>query len=113
LRTAEFFMARRAYCSCKKVEAVEESEKMMNVYADFAKTSWHSGCKGIKTETERFVGRGNILYRSINAGRKSQAGTSHYLGQNFAKALMLSLLMQGKQEYVWGTFGVSTRLWVL
>jgi prolyl-tRNA synthetase len=54
-----------------KVEAVEESEKMMNVYADFAQNLYDSGCKGIKTETERFVGRGNILYRSINAGRKS------------------------------------------
>jgi hypothetical protein len=49
-----------------------------------------------------FWGRGNILYRSINAGRKSQAGTSHYLGQNFAKALML-FANEGKQEYVWGT----------
>jgi hypothetical protein len=52
-----------------KVEAVEESEKMMNVYADFAQNFSDSGCKGIKTETERFVGRGNILYRSINAGK--------------------------------------------
>jgi hypothetical protein len=62
--------------------------------------------KVLKPKRSVLWGRGNILYRSINAGRKAlQAGTSHYLGQKKQK-LLLSLQCEGKQEYVWGTLGV-------
>jgi hypothetical protein len=71
LRTAEFY-GKKGILLMPKVEAVEESEKMMNVYADFAQNFMAIPVvKGIKTETERLRCRGNILYRSINAGRKS------------------------------------------
>jgi prolyl-tRNA synthetase len=98
-----------------KAEAIEESEKMMNVYADFAQNFMAIPViKGLKTETERFAGAEETycIEALMQDGKALQAGTSHFLGQNFAKAFDVKFANQeGKQEYVWGTsWGVSTRL---
>lgn len=115
LRTAEFLWQEGHTAHATKAEAVEESEKMMNVYADFAQNFMAIPVvKGIKTETERFAGAEETycIEALMQDGKALQAGTSHFLGQNFAKAFDVKFATaEGKQEYVWGTsWGVSTRL---
>ncbi len=115
LRTAEFLWQEGHTAHATKVEAVEESEKMMNVYADFVeKFMAIPVIKGLKTETERFAGAEETycIEALMQDGKALQAGTSHFLGQNFAKAFDVKFVnSEGKQDYVWGTsWGVSTRL---
>ncbi|MFZ0597324.1 MAG: proline--tRNA ligase [Flavobacterium sp.] len=115
LRTAEFLWQEGHTAHATKAEALEESEKMMNVYADFAQDFMAIPVvKGIKTETERFAGADETycIEALMQDGKALQAGTSHFLGQNFAKAFDVKFTnAEGKQEYVWGTsWGVSTRL---
>ncbi|CAC9975611.1 proline--tRNA ligase [Flavobacterium panici] len=115
LRTAEFLWQEGHTAHATKAEAIEESEKMMNVYADFAENFMAIPViKGFKTETERFAGADETycIEALMQDGKALQAGTSHFLGQNFAKAFDVKFAnSEGKQEYVWGTsWGVSTRL---
>jgi len=115
LRTAEFLWQEGHTAHATKSEAMEEAIKMQNVYADFAENFMAMPViKGEKTECERFAGAINTY--SIEAlmqdGKALQAGTSHFLGQNFAKAFDVKFTTkEGKQEFVWATsWGVSTRL---
>ena len=115
LRTAEFLWQEGHTAHATKAEAIEESEKMMHVYADFAENFMAIPViKGLKTETERFAGAEETycIEALMQDGKALQAGTSHFLGQNFAKAFDVKFANQeGKQDYVWGTsWGVSTRL---
>lgn len=115
LRTAEFLWQEGHTAHATKAEAIVESEKMMNVYADFVENFMAIPVvKGLKTETERFAGAEETycIEALMQDGKALQAGTSHFLGQNFAKAFDVKFASQeGKQEYVWGTsWGVSTRL---
>ena len=115
LRTAEFLWQEGHTAHATKAEAIEESIKMMNVYADFAQNFMAIPViKGVKTETERFAGAEETycIEALMQDGKALQAGTSHFLGQNFAKAFEVKFATaEGKQEYVWGTsWGVSTRL---
>lgn len=115
LRTAEFLWQEGHTAHATKAEAIEESEKMMNVYADFAQNFMAIPViKGLKTESERFAGAEETycIEALMQDGKALQAGTSHFLGQNFAEAFDVKFANQeGKQEYVWGTsWGVSTRL---
>ena len=115
LRTAEFLWQEGHTAHATKAEAIEESIKMMNVYADFAQNFMAIPViKGVKTETERFAGAEETycIEALMQDGKALQAGTSHFLGQNFAKAFDVKFATaEGKQEYVWGTsWGVSTRL---
>ena len=115
LRTAEFLWQEGHTAHATKAEAIEESEKMMHVYADFAETFMAIPViKGLKTETERFAGAEETycIEALMQDGKALQAGTSHFLGQNFAKAFDVKFTNQeGRQEHVWGTsWGVSTRL---
>lgn len=115
LRTAEFLWQEGHTAHATKAEAIEESEKMMNVYADFVQNFMAIPViKGLKTETERFAGAEETycIEALMQDGKALQAGTSHFLGQNFAKAFDVKFANQeGKQEHVWGTsWGVSTRL---
>ncbi len=115
LRTAEFLWQEGHTAHATRTEAIEESEKMMNVYADFAENFMAIPViKGLKTETERFAGAEETycIEALMQDGKALQAGTSHFLGQNFAKAFDVKFAnAEGKQEYVWGTsWGVSTRL---
>jgi prolyl-tRNA synthetase len=115
LRTAEFLWQEGHTAHATKIEAIEESEKMMQVYADFAQNFMAIPViKGLKTETERFAGAEETycIEALMQDGKALQAGTSHFLGQNFAKAFDVKFAnAEGKQDYVWGTsWGVSTRL---
>ncbi len=115
LRTAEFLWQEGHTAHATKAEAVEESEKMMHVYAEFVETFMAIPViKGLKTETERFAGAEETycIEALMQDGKALQAGTSHFLGQNFAKAFDVKFTNQeGKLEHVWGTsWGVSTRL---
>jgi prolyl-tRNA synthetase len=115
LRTAEFLWQEGHTAHATKSEAIEESEKMMHVYADFVENFMAIPViKGLKTETERFAGAEETycIEALMQDGKALQAGTSHFLGQNFAKAFDVKFANQeGKQDYVWGTsWGVSTRL---
>ena len=115
LRTAEFLWQEGHTAHATRQEAIEESERMMNVYADFVQNFMAIPViKGLKTETERFAGAEETycIEALMQDGKALQAGTSHFLGQNFAKAFDVKFANQeGKQEYVWGTsWGVSTRL---
>jgi prolyl-tRNA synthetase len=115
LRTAEFLWQEGHTAHATKEEALEESERMMNVYADFAENFMAIPVvKGFKTETERFAGADETycIEALMQDGKALQAGTSHFLGQNFAKAFDVKFAnAEGKQEHVWGTsWGVSTRL---
>ncbi len=115
LRTAEFLWQEGHTAHATRAEAIEESEKMMNVYADFAQNFMAIPVvKGLKTETERFAGAEETycIEALMQDGKALQAGTSHFLGQNFAKAFDVKFAnAEGKQEFVWGTsWGVSTRL---
>ena len=115
LANSRIFMARRTYGSCYEKEAIDEAEQMMNVYADFAENYMAVPViKGVKTESERFAGalETYCIEALMQDGKALQAGTSHFLGQNFAKAFDVKFATkEGKQEYVWATsWGVSTRL---
>ena len=115
LRTAEFLWQEGHTAHATRQEAIEESEKMMHVYADFVENFMAIPViKGFKTETERFAGADETycIEALMQDGKALQAGTSHFLGQNFAKAFDVKFAnKEGKQEYVWGTsWGVSTRL---
>ncbi|MGD9976753.1 MAG: proline--tRNA ligase [Bacteroidales bacterium] len=115
LRTAEFLWQEGHTAHATKLEAVEEAERMINVYATFTH-SWMAMpvIIGRKSESERFAGA--VETYSIEAlmqdGKALQAGTSHFLGQNFAKAFDVKFLnSEGTLDYVWATsWGVSTRL---
>lgn len=115
LRTAEFLWQEGHTAHATAEEAVEEAERMLDVYADFAE-NWLAipVIKGIKTPNERFAGAENTycIEALMQDGKALQAGTSHFLGQNFAKAFDVKFTtQQGNQELVWATsWGVSTRL---
>jgi len=115
LRTAEFLWQEGHTAHATESEAVAESLQMQKVYAEFAEDFMAMPViKGSKTESERFAGA--IETYTIEAlmqdGKALQAGTSHFLGQNFAKAFDVKYVTkEGKQEFVWATsWGVSTRL---
>lgn len=115
LRTAEFLWQEGHTAHSTQAEAIAESEQMMDVYADFVEGFMGIPViKGLKTENERFAGAVETycIEALMQDGKALQAGTSHFLGQNFAKAFDVKFTNQeGKQEYVWGTsWGVSTRL---
>ncbi len=115
LRTAEFLWQEGHTAHATKQEAIEETEKMMNVYADFTENFMAIPViKGIKTANERFAGAEETycIEALMQDGKALQAGTSHFLGQNFAKAFDVKFASkEGKLEHVWGTsWGVSTRL---
>lgn len=115
LRTAEFLWQEGHTAHATKNEAIAEAELMLKVYADFAENymSMPVIC-GRKTESERFAGADDTLCieAMMQDGKALQAGTSHFLGQNFAKAFEVKYAdKEGKLEYVWATsWGVSTRL---
>ena len=115
LRTTEFLWQEGHTAHATKSEAIAESEQMMNVYADFVENHMAVPViKGLKTESERFAGalETYCIEALMQDGKALQAGTSHFLGQNFAKAFDVKFAnKEGKQEYVWATsWGVSTRL---
>lgn len=115
LRTAEFLWQEGHTAHATKAEALEEAEKMMNVYATFVENFMAVPViKGVKSESERFAGADDTycIEALMQDGKALQAGTSHFLGQNFAKAFDVKYVSkEGKQEYVWATsWGVSTRL---
>ncbi|PCJ94466.1 MAG: proline--tRNA ligase [Flavobacteriaceae bacterium] len=115
LRTAEFLWQEGHTAHATKEEAVAEAEQMMHVYAEFAEEHMAMPViKGVKTESERFAGalETYCIEALMQDGKALQAGTSHFLGQNFAKAFDVKFATkEGKQEYVWATsWGVSTRL---
>jgi proline--tRNA ligase len=115
LRTAEFLWQEGHTAHATKVEALEEAEKMMNVYADFVENFMAVPVvKGLKTETERFAGADETycIEALMQDGKALQAGTSHFLGQNFAKAFDVKFTSkEGTLDYVWASsWGVSTRL---
>lgn len=115
LRTAEFLWQEGHTAHATREEAVEETERMLGVYADFAE-NWMAVpvVKGRKTENERFAGALDTycIEALMQDGKALQAGTSHFLGQNFAKAFDVKFTSkEGKLDYVWATsWGVSTRL---
>ena len=115
LRTAEFLWQEGHTAHATKDEAMEEAEQMMRVYAEFAEDYMAVPViKGTKTESERFAGAEETfcIEALMQDGKALQAGTSHFLGQNFAKAFDVKFAnKEGKQDYVWATsWGVSTRL---
>lgn len=115
LRTAEFLWQEGHTAHATKQEALAESVQMMGVYADFVENFMAIPVvKGVKTETERFAGAEETycIEALMQDGKALQAGTSHFLGQNFAKAFDVKFSnAEGKLEHVWGTsWGVSTRL---
>lgn len=115
LRTAEFLWQEGHTAHATKEEAVEETIKMLNVYADFAENFMAVPViKGVKSENERFAGAVDTycIEALMQDGKALQAGTSHFLGQNFAKAFDVKFSdKENKLEYVWATsWGVSTRL---
>lgn len=115
LRTAEFLWQEGHTAHATQEEAVEETVKMLNVYAQFAEEFMAMPViKGVKTESERFAGAVDTycIEALMQDGKALQAGTSHFLGQNFAKAFEVRFLNKENQlEYVWATsWGVSTRL---
>ncbi len=115
LRTAEFLWQEGHTAHATREEAVEETEKIINLYADFAENYMAMPVlKGVKSENERFAGAVETyaIEALMQDGKALQAGTSHFLGQNFAKAFDVKFLdRSGKLEYVWATsWGVSTRL---
>ena len=115
LRTAEFLWQEGHTAHATKQEAMDEAELMNNVYATFAENFLAVPViKGLKTESERFAGADETfcIEALMQDGKALQAGTSHFLGQNFAKAFDVKFTTnQGKQDHVWATsWGVSTRL---
>jgi prolyl-tRNA synthetase len=115
LRTAEFLWQEGHTAHATKAEAVEEAKLMNSVYANFAENFMAIPViQGVKTESERFAGAEETycIEALMQDGKALQAGTSHFLGQNFAKAFDVKFAnSEGKQNYVWATsWGVSTRL---
>ncbi|MES2653408.1 MAG: proline--tRNA ligase [Bacteroidota bacterium] len=115
LRTTEFLWQEGHTAHATAQEAIEETERMLEVYADFSE-NWMAVpvVKGKKTPTERFAGalETYCIEALMQDGKALQAGTSHFLGQNFAKAFDVKFTSkEGKLEHVWATsWGVSTRL---
>lgn len=115
LRTAEFLWQEGHTAHASKEEAIEETKKMMEVYAEFAERYMAMPViKGIKSASERFAGAEETycIEAMMQDGKALQAGTSHFLGQNFAKAFDVTFAdSEGRQNFVWATsWGVSTRL---
>lgn len=115
LRTAEFLWQEGHTAHATKEEAIEEALKMLGVYVDFAeKFMGIPVIRGIKSANERFAGAVETycIEALMQDGKALQAGTSHFLGQNFAKAFDVTFMnKENKQEYVWATsWGTSTRL---
>ncbi|HLT52937.1 MAG TPA: proline--tRNA ligase [Flavobacteriaceae bacterium] len=115
LRTAEFLWQEGHTAHATKEEAISEAELMNDVYATFAENFMAIPVvKGVKTESERFAGAVETycIEALMQDGKALQAGTSHFLGQNFAKAFDVKFAANdGKLDYVWATsWGVSTRL---
>lgn len=115
LRTAEFLWQEGHTAHATREEAMEETKRMLDVYAEFAENFMAMPVtKGFKTENERFAGADETLCieAMMQDGKALQAGTSHFLGQNFAKAFEVKFAnKEGKLDYVWATsWGVSTRL---
>ncbi|MCS6991843.1 MAG: proline--tRNA ligase [Chitinophagales bacterium] len=115
LRTTEFLWQEGHTAHATREEAIEEARRMLHVYADFAE-HWLAlpVLKGVKTAAERFAGAEDTycIEVLVQDGKAIQAGTSHFLGQNFAKAFDVTFTNRNnQQEYVWATsWGVSTRL---
>lgn len=115
LRTAEFLWQEGHTAHASAQEAIAETVQMLNVYADFVE-NWMAlpVIKGVKTESERFAGAVDTycIEALMQDGKALQAGTSHFLGQNFAKAFDVKFSdKENKLDYVWATsWGVSTRL---
>ena len=115
LRTAEFLWQEGHTAHATREEAEEETTKMINVYADFAE-NWMAlpVVKGVKSANERFAGAEDTytIEALMQDGKALQSGTSHFLGQNFAKAFDVTFInKENKPELVWATsWGVSTRL---
>ena len=115
LRTSEFLWQEGHTAHATREEAEEEAKKMLHVYADFAE-KWMAVpvVQGVKSETERFAGALDTytIEAMMQDGKALQSGTSHFLGQNFAKAFDVTYLNKdNRPEYVWATsWGVSTRL---
>ncbi len=115
LRTAEFLWQEGHTAHVTSEEAIEETKKMLEVYANFAENFMAVPVlKGVKSPNERFAGALDTycIEALMQDGKALQAGTSHFLGQNFAKAFDVKFLSkENKLEYVWATsWGVSTRL---
>jgi len=115
LRTAEFLWQEGHTAHATEAEALEEAKKMLNVYADFVENFMAIPVvKGVKSPNERFAGALETfcIEALMQDGKALQAGTSHFLGQNFAKAFDVTFVdKNNKQDYVWATsWGVSTRL---
>ncbi|OIQ29768.1 MAG: proline--tRNA ligase [Bacteroidetes bacterium MedPE-SWsnd-G2] len=115
LRTAEFLWQEGHTAHATKAEALQEAEQMNDVYATFAEQFMAIPVvKGLKTESERFAGAEETycIEALMQDGKALQAGTSHFLGQNFAKAFDVKFTnKEGKMDHVWATsWGVSTRL---
>ena len=115
LRTSEFLWQEGHTAHATREEAEVEAQKMLKVYADFAE-KWMAVpvFQGVKSETERFAGALDTytIEAMMQDGKALQSGTSHFLGQNFAKSFDVTFLnKENKPEYVWATsWGVSTRL---
>jgi prolyl-tRNA synthetase len=115
LRTSEFLWQEGHTAHATSDEAIQEAKKMLDVYTDFAE-NWMAVpvVKGVKTENERFAGAVETfcIEALMQDGKALQAGTSHFLGQNFAKAFDVKFASkEGKLDYVWATsWGVTTRL---
>ncbi len=115
LRTAEFLWQEGHTAHATRAEAIAETKQMLDVYATFAEEIMAMPVlKGVKTANERFAGADETfcIEAMMQDGKALQAGTSHFLGQNFAKAFDVKFTgKDGKQDYVWATsWGVSTRL---
>ena len=115
LRTAEFLWQEGHTAHATRQEAEEEAQRMLHVYGDFAENFMAMPViRGVKSETERFAGALDTytIEAMMQDGKALQAGTSHFLGQNFAKAFDVTFMNKDNQsEYVWATsWGVSTRL---
>ncbi len=115
LRTSEFLWQEGHTAHATREEAEEEAKRMLHVYADFAE-QWMAVpvVRGVKSETERFAGALDTytIEAMMQDGKALQSGTSHFLGQNFARSFDVTFLnKENQQEYVWATsWGVSTRL---
>lgn len=115
LRTTEFLWQEGHTAHATRQEAIEEAERMLNIYAKFAEDYMAIPViKGVKTANERFAGAEETycIEAMMQDGKALQAGTSHFLGQNFAEAFDVKFLNRNNElEYVWATsWGVSTRL---
>jgi prolyl-tRNA synthetase len=115
LRTAEFLWQEGHTAHATQQEAIEEAQRMQGVYADFAENFMAMPVvKGVKSESERFAGAVDTyaIEAMMQDGKSLQAGTSHFLGQNFGRAFDVTFIdKDGKTDYAWATsWGVSTRL---